>query len=539
MQQQNRDTTTAIYIIGALCLLLILAYLPVLGSGFVNYDDPFYVTANEQVKGGLSLDGIRWAFTTFHFYNWHPLTWLSHMLDVQLFGLNPLGHHLTNLLLHLANTLLLFVLLKRATGFATRSACVALLFALHPLHVESVAWVAERKDVLSTLFGLLSMLAYVRYARAPKAASYALCLLLFAVGLLAKAMLVTLPLMLLIMDVWPLGRLRGTAAEPGPSVFPDAPLSRLVLEKFPLALLSLVSIVVTFLAQKQGGALAVEGSALDNAGNAFANYVGYLLKTLLPLKLAIFYPYDPPSLWPAALALAIVGAVSAAALWYARRFPWLAFGWFWYVITLLPVIGFIRIGQHAMADRYTYVPLIGLFIMAVWGCAELAQRRLIPGAAPAAVLVVISALCATLSYRQARTWHDSVSLFSHALSVTEGNWLAHRNLANALANRGDLATALQHTTESLRLHPEAAEYVSQAWLLLKLGQPSEAAQACRSALSLDPGNTKARFILGLASIALQDNLTVRTQYEFLQEAGSPYAQRLLQQMDAGRAVPAR
>ena len=441
MESKDRRGYTAFYIITALSLLIFLAYWPVLSCDFINYDDPFYVTSNSHVKAGLSLDSIRWAFTTFFFYNWHPLTWISHMLDVQLFGLNPLGHHLTSLLLHIANSLLLFILFRKMTGSTWKSASVAFLFALHPLHVQSVAWVTERKDVLSTFFWLLVMLAYTAYANKPKLATYLLCILLFICGLMAKPMLVTLPFVLLLMDFWPLGRLRRniSISADTANVVRQCSFSHLLLEKLPFAVLAVASSVVTFLAQKQGGAVHEDRLLSVDVGNALVSYLQYALKMLWPSRLAVYYPYNPAAIsaWQVAVALISLLVATALAIRFRRRFPYIAVGWLWYLGTFVPVIGFLRIGEQAMADRYTYIPLIGLFIIAVWGIADLTQQLRIPKAIIVTVIGTILVACSLLTNLQTRLWRDSVTLFSHAVAVTENNWIAHKNLAAALAKQGN------------------------------------------------------------------------------------------------------
>ena len=524
----------------ALSLLVFLALHPVLENGFTNYDDPSYVTANPHVLEVLSADGIVWAFGTFHFYNWHPLTWVSHMVDVQLSGLNPTGHHLTSLLVHIINSLLLFVLLNRMTGAPGRSACVAALFGLHPLHVESVAWVSGRKDLLCTLFMLLAMLAYREYARRGKPAAYAFCVLLFAFGLMSKAMLVSFPFVLLLMDYWPLSRLRQVspvAIGTDLDLQGGAPL-RLVLEKIPLLVLSAASGIVTYLAQSAGGAMSANGSLYANAANALWSYLGYIIKMFWPVGLSVYYPLASVPSWKVALALAVIVSVSAAAVRAAGHFPWLATGWFWYLVTLFPVIGIVKIGQHAMADRYTYIPLIGLFIVVIWGAAELGGRLRVPKAALTGAAVAVLAICSVLTYRQAQRWQDSVTLFRHALEVTENNSLAHKNLGAALANQGKYGEALQHVTESLRIQPEPKEYVSQAWLYLQFGEYGKALQACRNSIALSPGEEKAHFLSGISHVHLGDHRSAIQEVQVLRGLRSPYAERLDDFLrNSGIAVP--
>lgn len=536
MNHSDSEKTNPAIIALVLAVCTLLAFYPVLQGSFINYDDPSYVIANNHVKSGLSLASIGWAFSTFFFYNWHPLTWISHMLDAQLFGLNPLGHHLTSLLLHVCNSVLLFVLLRRMTGSTLRSAFVAALFALHPLHVESVAWVSERKDVLSTLFGFLSILAYVKYVRSAGKGAYLLSALLLMAGLMAKPMLITLPFVLLLIDYWPLQRFQPEGGGGSRS----AKFSGIILEKIPFVALSLLSTVVTFLAQKKGGAMRGDGSLLHNAGNAAVGYVTYILNMLWPAKLAVFYPLNPAAASSGRVALAVVFliAVTLAVFFAGRRFPYLAVGWLWYVGTLVPVIGFIQVGEHAMADRYTYIPLIGLFIILAWGGAALADRIRIPKVLLAGASLTILVVCALLTNLQARKWHDSVTLFSHAVAVTENNDLAHKNLGAALAGQGRLEEALMHVSESLRIKPEPKEYVSQGWLYLKMGQNVQAAQSCRLALALAPNDEKGHFILGMALIGLKDYRAAFAEYESLQALNSPYAAQLSEQLNsAGVGAP--
>jgi tetratricopeptide (TPR) repeat protein len=401
--------------------------------------------------------------------------------------------------------------------------------------VESVAWVSERKDLLSTMFGLLAISAYVEYARSRKAGTYALCLMLFGVGLMAKPMLITLPFVLLPLDYWPLQRMRRAETD----IPQGAQTPHLLLEKLPLAGLSLMSVVITYLAQKQGGAMPADSSVLANAGNAVISYAAYILKMFWPARLAVFYPFDPAAITAGrvALSLGFITAITAGAIRAARSRPWLAVGWLWYLGTLVPVIGFIRIGQQALSDRYTYIPLIGLFIMAIWGMAELAELLRMPRSAQAAIMIAILAACSLLTFRQAGTWHDSTTLFSRALDVTDNNWLAHKNLASALANRGEFDQALRHVSESLRIKPDAPEYVSQGWLSLKLGQPALALESSQKALAMEPGNAKAHFMLGLASITLKDYRSALAELETLKGLNSPYAAQLLDSLNAAGISP--
>ena len=479
-------------------LVLVLAvagvYAPVARYNFVNYDDPDYVSDNSHVRQGLTPDNVGWAFTTLAEANWHPLTWLSHMLDYQVFGAWAGGHHLVNVALHAANSLLLFLVLKRMTGARWPSAAVAALFALHPLHVESVAWVAERKDVLSTLFWILTLGAYVRYAARPGWGRYAAVFLLLALGLMAKPMLVTLPLVFLLLDYWPLGRLEGRG--PAPALGPaDRPAARarpwaLVLEKVPLLALSAASSVTTYVAQQSGGAMAFGGEVAfsQRLTNALVAYLGYLGQMVWPLRLAIFYPYvqDRP-LWQPLVAAALLAAVTGLVLWQARRRPYLAVGWLWYLGTLVPVIGLVQVGKQAMADRYTYVPLIGLFLAIAWGVADATRgwrrRRLV--LAPAS-LVLLAAL-AGLAHAQVGYWADGKSLFGHAVEATSGNAMARCNLALELLDEGRYTEAEALFAEAMRIDPlEAGAYSGLGYIRRQQGRVDEAIQYHRQALRMRP-----------------------------------------------------
>ena len=441
-----------------LCLLLALVtlalYNPVVHNGFTNLDDDFYVSHNPHVIAGLTWDTVKWAFTSYDAANWHPLTWLSHALDCQLFKLNPAGHHYINVLLHALNAVLLFLLLQSATGFTWRSLMVAALFALHPINVESVAWAAERKNVLSMLFFLLAMHAYGWYMRRGGVQRYAVIAGLFALGLMAKPEIITLPFVLLLWDYWPLQRmgrrsvLSSQFSVPSEGPYENGPaegltprsFSFLVLEKVPLFLLAAGSGVITMLAQRSGDAVRTLGgefSARARFGNVVVSYVQYMGKAFWPVRLAAFYPHPGNALpkWEILASAALLLVLTALVLQW-RDCRYLLVGWFWLLGTLVPVIGIVQVGEQAMADRYAYLSYIGLFIAVVWGVAELVRTRRIPAAWLAVPAVLVLASLGALSHRQIAYWHDSETLWRHALSVTEGNYRAHDGLARALAKEG-------------------------------------------------------------------------------------------------------
>ena len=546
MSLMNRDNNLRRTIL--ICVLLSIATLvtfwPVVHHDFVSVDDYHYVVENPAVQAGLTWKAVAWAFTTGRSSNWHPLTWLSHVLDVQLFGLNPGGHHLTSLLLHTANTLLLFFLLKQMTGALWRSAFVAALFALHPLHVESVAWVSERKDVLSTFFFLLTLLAYARYVarsaagiqfqtRQPKAKTgeqaatvrsresgvrspesevpgsgfgskervprlwYLAALLFFALGLMSKPMLVTLPFILLLLDYWPLQRLDLKTQSLKLKTFLP-----LLIEKLPFFALSTGSCIVTFAVQKNGGAMPVLGDLPLYARvlNALASYALYLRKTIWPADLAVYYTFSFSKLPELAVeSLVVLAGISILVFINLRKRPWLAVGWLWYLGTLVPVIGIVQVGMQSMADRYTYIPLIGIFTGITWGVADLTMawpRRKI--ALAAAALMVVG-VCGGLASFQARQWKNSETLFRHALAVTTDNMIAHNSLGGILEAQGKIEEAAIHYAEAVRIQP--TYWVARCNLGLSLvqrGKIEEGMGYCRSALAINPRFANAHFDLGLA-----------------------------------------
>ena len=484
----------------ALVLITLATYWRLLSSDFVNYDDNKYVTENHHVQAGLTFPGLRWAFDIGYASNWHPLTWLSHMLDCQLFGLDPRGHHLTNLLFHLANTLLLFGVLKRMTGALWPSAMVAALFALHPAHVESVAWVAERKDVLSTFFFLLTLGTYAIYGQQSKIRSarsklaYALALICFALGLMSKPMLASVPFVLLLLDYWPLRR-----AELSAERLRIKPIMPLVLEKIPFFALAACSSVITVLAQKRGGAVVpIEVISLDvRCWNALVSYLRYIGKLFWPHDLAVIYPYvyEWPS-WLVGAAAALVLTVSWLALRLRRPSPYFPVGWFWFLGTLVPVIGLVQVGEQAMADRYTYIPSIGLFIVISWGAVQvlgnwpLRKRALITTAA------VTLSVCVGLTRSQVACWQDGISLFEHAVAVTRNNATAHNSLGIALAAKNRLAEAVAQYRLALQINPSyGLAHNNLGVALTRLGRHDEAVAHYQSALDVDPEDFDAHFNL--------------------------------------------
>jgi len=472
-----------------ICLLLgavtFIVYYQALNCQFLNFDDGIYVTENEPVKAGLTGESIGWAFKSPQKGFWHPLTWLSHMLDCEMFGLNPKWHHLVNLLFHIANTLLLFCVLANMTAAVWQSAFVAAAFALHPLHIESVAWVAERKDVLSSMFWLLTMAAYLRYARLRSVTWYMVMLLLFTSGLLAKPMLVTLPFVLLLLDYWPLNRLNRQA----------------IFEKLPFLVLSFFFSIIAYFAQQKMEALPSVLSFDTRSANALVSYLGYIEKTFWPAGLAAFYPHpcDRLPVWRIATAAAALLVISALAARSAKNHKYLLVGWLWYLGTLVPVIGLVQVGSFAMADRYTYIPLIGLFIIIAWGLPELLSGRRykkITIAVLAAAAITAMSVC---TYLQLRFWRNSDALFEHAIAVTENNNIAHYNLATSLQSHGRADEAIYHYRQAIKAKPDYMEaYNNLGAVLESQNKFDEAIYTYQQILKFNPDNADIWYNIGNA-----------------------------------------
>jgi protein O-mannosyl-transferase len=493
-----------IFIYAALIFGTLLVYWQVRGFGFIGYDDNVYVYENPHVLNGLTRDGIVWAFTTGYASFWHPVTWLSLMLDRQLFDPDPGWFHLVSVFLHLANTLLLFAVLKKMTGVIWPSAFVAAAFALHPMHVESVAWIAERKDVLSTFFLLLTLSVYTDYVKRPSLFRYIAAIAIFAVGLMAKPILVTLPFLLLLLDYWPLNRFEVSRSVniPGSQSRRSTPLHRIVIEKAPFFILSAVFSVITFLAQqKVGGVVDIKTIPLpDRVGNAFLSYAAYIGKMLWPQDLAVFYPFnaaDRITLWQFALPTLLLAGISLLVLRFWRTRKYLVVGWLWFVGTLFPVIGLVRFTGSSHADRFTYVPYIGLFIMIAWGLSELLSKwpqHKFVFSASAAIALAAMGLCA---HMQASYWKNDMTLFSHAIEVTKDNDIAYYNRGLAYYRLGRWQEAMEDFTESIRVRPDDVEtYNNRGVAYVGLGRRQEAIEDFGHAIRIDPNYAKAHYNLG-------------------------------------------
>lgn len=464
-------------------LAVLIVYGQVEHFDFTNYDDPDYVADNAYVRQGLTPASVKWAATAIVGNNWMPVTLLSHVVDTQFFGMESGGRHMENVLLHALAAIFLFAALKRATRTRWPSALVAALFALHPVHVESVAWIAERKDVLSAFFGFLALYAYVRYAEHPGLRRYLTVVVLFALGLMSKPMLVTFPFLLLLLDVWPLRR---------------AEFPKVIWEKLPLIALSAAVSVTTWMVQGSTGAVQMIpfGYRLGNAAVACLVYIGQMF---WPVRLAVFYPYHTIAAWQVAISVVLLLAVCGPVIYWRRECPYLATGWFWYLGTLVPVMGIVQVGAQARADRYTYIPMVGLFLMLAWGAADLVTRwpRL---KVPAAVLAAIACTaCMTLTAKQAASWQNSGTLFQHAIDVTADNYLAHSTLASYLAQTGRVSEAIPHLQEVLRIVPtDATAHYTLGTLLAGMpGRRQEAISHFEAAIRIHPDYMEAHYNLGI------------------------------------------
>ncbi len=497
-ERRAQDLVISAALIGVVAAV----YAPVRTFGFVSFDDPGYVIENARVLSGASLENVRWAFTTFHFANWHPLTWLSYFADVAVFGPDPGAMHLVNVALHAANAVLVFALLHLLTGQRWPSACVAALFAVHPLHVESVAWISQRKDVLSAFFGLCSLLAYARYARGGGAIAWGASAGALALGLMAKPMLVTLPLLMLVLDAWPLGRWSPLASGGARA------LGRLLREKIPFLLIAAASSALTLVAQARSHAIAgIEHVSFDaRIANAGIAYAAYLSKLFWPAALAPLYPH-PGDAVPRALgfaAWAAIAALTLLAFFAGRRRPAIAVGWTWFLVALVPVIGLVQVGDQAYADRYVYLPALGIYIALAWSLCGSASGSAARRAAAAAATAAVLALASVASV-QVGHWRDSLTLFEHTLRVTSNNTVAHTHYANALFGAGRASDAVDHYRAADTIHPGLAwNHVGLGNAWLQMQQFAEARAAFSSALAADPTSVAAHVGLGNTQLAERD-----------------------------------
>jgi tetratricopeptide (TPR) repeat protein len=494
---KNPTLLRAVIVYFVIILATLSVYLPVNDFEFINYDDDTYVIHNPRVLGGLTFKNILWSLTAIEVSNWHPLTWISHMTDIQIFGLNAGDHHLTSVGFHILNTVLLLVWLNTMTGEFWKSSFVAALFALHPLHVESVAWIAERKDVLSTFFCFLALLSYTHYCQKKNRQQYLLSLFFFICALMAKPMVVTLPFVFLILDYWPLKRFPEVFSKKIP--FHDKRvLGHLLVEKIPFLMFSFLSCWITLLVQ-HSAVISVETFPLiPRIANSLISYTEYLAKIVYPFPLAVLYPHPRMfSLWKFIASLFVVLSISFLAIRKHRHRPWLAVGWFWYIGTLVPVIGLVQVGVQGYADRYTYIPLIGLFIMIAWQVPEMAQSWKHKTIALSVSAAGILSMLWILTSFQIRHWENSITLFEHALKSTSENFVAHNNLGVSLAEKGNYNEAIVHYRDAIRIFPGFADpYYNLGFISNKQGNFHEAIFHYQNAIAYNPNSAQSYYSLG-------------------------------------------
>ncbi|MBD3320116.1 MAG: tetratricopeptide repeat protein, partial [Chitinivibrionales bacterium] len=494
--------SASIIIVAALIIATACAYRPVQNYDFVNYDDNHYVYKNPHVTTGLSLENVRWAFTRSHASNWHPLTWLSHMVDYELFGLNAGGHHLISVIIHLINSFLIFVFFRGVTGAVWRSGLVALLFAIHPLHVQSVAWIAERKDVLSTLFLMLALLAYKEYATRPGAGAYARVLAYFLLGIMSKPMLVSFPFILLLLDYWPLQRIRfgGYLQKKDSGIYQRRMLSELIVEKIPLFLIVVASSLLTFAVQKSGGAVA-DFSFPARIANAVNSYLVYIRQMFWPQNLAVLYPHrGMPPLGNIVLSAGVIAGVSLVSIFALARAPWFGVGWFWYLGTLVPVIGIVQVGYQSHADRYTYIPLIGLFICLAWGIEKATEKIKGRKAVAGIVFPVLLAVLTMRSKAEVSYWENSITLFTRAIKAGHPTALAYNNIGSKYLEMEMPDSAEYFLGRALKISPEfAASYYNLGLIAAREGAIERAKGLFEKAVEYDPQYVDAYHALGEAN----------------------------------------
>lgn len=513
-----------------LSVLTILAYSQLVYCGFISYDDSVYVIDNDFIKQGFNLDSIRWALTTRTDGNWFPLTWLSYMLDIAIAGSEPRVFHVSNLVYHLLSTCLLFVALYLMTGRSTRSAVVAALFALHPLHVESVAWVSERKDLLSAFFLMLTLIAYLKYVQKRTILTYVITLILFACGLMSKPMLVSLPLLLLLLDYWPLNRI---------NTFSFKSFGKIVAEKIPFVVFSLASSVITYIVQKQKAVVSFDESPLvSNLSNAAVSYVLYIYKTFVPIKLAVFYPFQSNiSIFKIVAATMALLVVSICVIRFRKEKPYLLVGWFWYIISLIPVIGIIRVGKQSMADRYSYIPLIGIFILLVWGASESKYIQKISDKIKGTFVALVFTVLIALTWNQVSYWKSSISLFSHALAVTSDNWVALGTLGYDYFKLNEMDRAYYLLNESLKINPKNVMAMYNMGLLNnKRGNSDLAFALFKKIVEIEPDYQMAHYQIGLQLMSRGDTAAVLRQHDILKDLNPQLAQQLLTELQIKRSI---
>lgn len=482
-----------------LMITCLAAFGRIAENDFISYDDGLYITDNSNIQAGITLESMKWAFTAIHGSNWHPITWLSHMLDWKLFGANPSGHHLISLFFHIITAILLFLFLNKTTHNIWPSAFVAAFFALHPLRVESVAWAAERKDVLSMLFAMATLYTYAFYAENRKLSKYLLCLFWFALALMSKPMMVTLPCVLLLLDYWPLQR-RQTASSDSTAESMQQFAGRMLREKIPFLILTIAVSILAFWAQHKGGAVVNthDIAFVERCYNAIVSYVMYLTKTLWPVKLAIFYSLTLPlPLWKVFISAVILLFLTAVVLYFSRKLPFMFTGWFLYLGTLIPVIGLVQVGDQAMADRYTYLPSIGIFIILVWSTYTFFNKQYVRKKVLFPAVMIMLAVLAILTYRQCGYWKNSSTLYNYVLRVTEDNYKIHHNMGAALFKKGKIREAEYHFDRAVKINPNYLSFNSRGEIYARAGKYQQAFDDFNQAISLNPRHPDGYYNRGL------------------------------------------
>lgn len=510
------------YIFVFLVASTVIVYFPVFFFEFINYDTPLYVYDNVYVKSGINIQSFSWALTTTYLGNWHPITWLSHMLDVELFGLNPGGHHFINMFFHIINTILLFFLLKKMTGDLLASCLSAIVFALHPLRVESVVWVAERKDLLCAFFYFLALISYTYYCNTLRLSYYLLVLFFFIMGLMAKPMIVTLPFLLFLLDYWPLNRLNFTSVGSENKIRLSqgslAQFPTIFIEKVPLLCLTVISSFITFTVQEKSGAMdALEHVTFSHRlGNAFVSYCQYSFRMVWPENLAVLYPYNENLTWGSVfISSFFLIFVSGYALLRFRKYPWFFVGWFWFLGTLVPVIGIVQVGSQAMADRYTYIPSIGFFIIISYFLAKGIMIFQINNKYIVAFTLVITLILSCATRKQVNYWKNGETLFSRTIEVTDNNYIAHHNLGYKLYSRGDLSKAIVHYEKAISLKPDyLLAHLNYGIVLAELGEHEKAIEHYKQALNIEPDYALAHY--NLANEYYRSQYTKLAIYHYFQ-----------------------
>lgn len=526
MQKSYSLSLSDILMFTLLIVTTLSIYYRVSSFDFIDFDDNEYITENLNISSGIHLKNIKWSFQTFHSGNWHPLTWISHMLDCQFFGMNAGYHHITNIFLHILNSLLLFAVLKKMTAKRWESFFVSILFALHPLHVESVAWISERKDLLCALFWMLTLLSYIYYSNQKSLITYVSVVFFFTLGLLSKPMIITLPFVLLLLDLWPLNRI--TIIGTSNYQVPYKQIIDLIVEKIPLVILIFFSGIITFYAQQQGGAVSSLSAVpfAHRIANVFVSYLAYILKTFYPLKLALLYPFPHTiPMWQSMGSALIILLITYLSVKTIKVRPYFFVGWMWYLGTLIPVIGIVQIGRQAMADRYTYIPLIGIFLIIIWWISDCSSSWKYRKLYLTSLSIIVNAFLFFITWNQIGIWKNSVTLFEHTLSITSGNYIIHNNLGYVLREKGKNREAEDHFRQAIDIQPNYMEaHVNLAISLDKKGEFNDAVSHYLTAIAIQPDNPEIHKFLADLFLRHGDDLNAFHHYRKVLELSPEYGE---------------